>query len=185
MNNFFELPPTFVIRWPLHKDHSGNTKALKISKLWHGFRIFSILADLCHMTSEMWHMTCDKWHMTHDTWHRTHETWHRTHNTWHMTHDTWQLLIGVIKKGIKNKHFFFKNVCENNHMANSNYNFLYTVKPKIWEKNSFLHMKKIFSLLQENSQLFSFISCPKKTQNIFLLNKHLSFGSPGWKTVQP
>ena len=36
-------------RWPLHKDHSGNTKALKISKLWHGLKIPPNLVDLCHI----------------------------------------------------------------------------------------------------------------------------------------
>ena len=32
--------------WLIRKDHSGNTKVIKISKLWHGFKIFPILADL-------------------------------------------------------------------------------------------------------------------------------------------
>ena len=38
-----------TIRWPLYKHHSGNTKALKIWKLCHGFKISQILANLCHM----------------------------------------------------------------------------------------------------------------------------------------
>ena len=36
-------------RWPLHTDHSWNTKALKISNLWHGFKISPILTDLSHI----------------------------------------------------------------------------------------------------------------------------------------
>ena len=36
-------------RWLLHKIHSGNTKVLEISKLWHGFKISPILADFCYI----------------------------------------------------------------------------------------------------------------------------------------
>ena len=36
--------------WPLHKNHSDYTEVLKILKLWHGFKIFPILADLRHMS---------------------------------------------------------------------------------------------------------------------------------------
>ena len=49
MNNVFGLPPG-TTRWPLHKDHSRNTKVMKISKLWHEFKISPILADLCLMS---------------------------------------------------------------------------------------------------------------------------------------
>ena len=38
--------------WPLVKDHSGHTEVLKMSKLWPGFKISPILADLCHLVSE-------------------------------------------------------------------------------------------------------------------------------------
>ena len=34
--------------WPQHKQHSDNTEVLTISKLWHGFKVSTILADLCH-----------------------------------------------------------------------------------------------------------------------------------------
>ena len=32
--------------WPLHIDHSGHTKVVKVSKLWHWFKISPIIADL-------------------------------------------------------------------------------------------------------------------------------------------
>ena len=38
------------------KDYSGNNEALKISKLWHGFKNSPILGDLCHMLDLFWHL---------------------------------------------------------------------------------------------------------------------------------
>ena len=35
--------------WLSYKGHSRHTEVMKISKLWHGFKVSPILADLCHM----------------------------------------------------------------------------------------------------------------------------------------
>ena len=58
MNNLFGLPSTFLA-WDNkdNKDHSGNTKALKISNLWRGFEISPILADMCIMQGASWATT--------------------------------------------------------------------------------------------------------------------------------
>ena len=35
--------------WLLYEGHPGHTKVMKIMKVWHGFKIFPILADLSHI----------------------------------------------------------------------------------------------------------------------------------------
>ena len=39
-----------TVNWPLHKSHTGFTELLNISKLWHGFKITPILADLWYLS---------------------------------------------------------------------------------------------------------------------------------------